>query len=340
MITAMLPASLAETGTVSTGETVMFWVLAPIMVLASLALLFSRRAVYAAMSVVLVMLCLAALYIAQEAPFLGVAQVVVYTGAIMMMFLFVLMLVGVDASDSLHETIKGQRWLGALAGVGLAVLLGAVVLRATGPRPTGLAGANADTNPVGVARLIFSDHVFAMELVGLLLIIAAVGAITLTHRERLGKKATQQEVLEAKMAAYGAGGARVGQLPAPGVYARSNAADLPALSATGEPINDSVPRVLRIRGQGRTIGDVSPETVEAVARARTGRKGRAMRRAAGSVGALAVEQTQMPSMRGEPAPQPRLPGSPGYEGPGNGTGASDAGAEGAPKEIESAEAEK
>lgn len=337
MITGMLPASLAETGTVSTGETVLFWVLAPIMVLGALALLFSRRAVYAAMSVVLVMLCLATMYIAQEAPFLGVAQVVVYTGAIMMMFLFVLMLVGVDASDSLHETIKGQRWLGILAGLGLAVLLGAVVLRATGPEPSGLAGANADTNPVGVARLIFSDHVLAMELTGLLLIVAAVGAVTLTHRERLRKKATQQEVLEAKMAAYSSGRGRVAQLPAPGVYARSNAADLPALSATGEPITESVPRVLRIRGQERTIGDVSPETVESVARARAGRKGRGMRRAAGSVGSRAVEQAQMPSMRGEAAPRPRLPGSPWYE---EADGVDGADGVTGRKEIESAEAEK
>jgi len=336
----MLPASLAETGTVSTGETVLFWVLAPIMVLGALMLLFSRRAVYAAMSVVVVMLCLAAMYIAQEAPFLGVAQVVVYTGAIMMMFLFVLMLVGVDASDSLHETIKGQRWLGVLAGIGLAVLIGAVVLRANGPRPTGLAGANADTNPVGVARLIFSDYVFAMELTGLLLIIAAVGAITLTHRERLQKKASQQEVLEARMAAYGAGETRVGQLPAPGVYARSNAADLPALSATGEPINESVPRVLRIRGQGRTIGDVSPETVEAVARARTGEKGRGMRRSAGSVGSRTVGQAQLPSMRGEAAPQPRLPGSPGFVEGEHANGSNGAGENGTRNQIENAEADK
>ena len=324
-----LPATLAETGTVSTGETVLFWVLAPIMVLAALTLLFSRRAVYAAMSVVLLMLCLAAMYIAQEATFLGVAQVVVYTGAIMMLFLFVLMLVGVDASDSLHETIKGQRWLGVLAGLGLAVLLGAVVLRANGPTPSGLAVANTDTNPVGVARLIFSDHVFAMELTGLLLIIAAVGAVTLTHRERLGRKASQEETLEAKMAAFASGRARVGQLPAPGVYARSNAADLPALAATGEPIKDSVPRVLRIRGQGRSIGDVSPETVEAVARARAGEQN-GRRGPATLGGAPAVAQARMPGMRGEAAPQPRLPGSPGYEQP---DGESR-------KEIENVEADK
>jgi NADH-quinone oxidoreductase subunit J len=210
------------------------------------------------------------------------------------------------------------------------VLAGAVALRANPPQPAGLAGANADTNPVGVARLIFSDHVFAMELTGLLLIVAAVGAVTLTHRERLSRKASQQETLDAKMAAYASGRAHVGQLPAPGVYARSNAADLPALAATGEPIKDSVPRVLRIRGQGRSIADVSPETVEAVARARAGEQ-EGSRGPATLGGAPAVAQARMPSMRGEPAPRPRLPGAPGYE---------QIGGEPVRKEIENAEAEK
>ncbi|MPV37769.1 NADH-quinone oxidoreductase subunit J [Georgenia subflava] len=304
---ASLPTSLAETGTVSTGETVLFWVLAPLMVLAALGLLFARRAVYAALCVIAVMISLAILYIAQEATFLGVAQVVVYTGAIMMLFLFVLMLVGVDASDSLHETVKGQRWVAALAGLGLALVLGAVVLTATVPDPAGLVAANIDTNPVGVARLLFSDHVFAMELTGALFITAAVGAVTLTHRQRLSAKVSQRDVADAKMAAYAAGRGRVTQLPAPGVYARSNAADLPALAATGEPIEESVPRVLRIRGQQRTIGDVSPETVEAIARARSGEPGAGLH---GPEASRGVGQAGLPAMRGEAPPVPQLPGSP------------------------------
>jgi len=141
--------------TPSTAEAVLFWVLAPIMVLAALGLLFARKAVHAALCVITVMISLAFLYIAQEAPFLGVVQVVVYTGAVMMLFLFVLMLVGVDASDSLVETIRGQRWIGWLAGLGLAVVLVAVVGRAVYPDAVGLAEANAPGNPVGVARIVF-----------------------------------------------------------------------------------------------------------------------------------------------------------------------------------------
>lgn len=229
----------------STAEAVLFWVLAPIMVLAALALLFSRKAVHAAMSVVLIMISLAFMYVAQGAPFLGVVQVVVYTGAVMMLFLFVLMLVGVDASDSIVETLRGQRWIGLLAGLGLAVVLVGVVGRATYPDTVGLDSANTDTNPVAVARIIFSEHVFALEVVGALLVTAALGALVLTHRQRLRPLLRQRDRAEARVLS----GARLTPLPAPGVYARHNAMDVPALDAQGNPLQDSVPRVLRIRGQ-------------------------------------------------------------------------------------------
>lgn len=287
---AVLPATLAETGTVSGGETLLFWVLAPIMVLAALGLVFAHKAVYAALCAVVVMISLAFLYVAQGAPFLGVAQVVVYTGAIMMLFLFVLMLVGVDASDSLHETIKGQRWVAALAGLGLALVLVGVVVTTTMPAPVGIEAANADSNPVGVARLIFSDHVLTMELTGALLITAALGAVTLTHRDRLTARLSQRDVADAKMRAFAERGASIAQQPAPGVYARSNAASVPALSAAGQPIEDSVPRVLRIRGQQVSIGEVAPQVVEAVARRR------------GATPAADVPQSGLPGMPGEPPP--------------------------------------
>ena len=94
----------------STAEAVGFWVLAPIAVLAALGLLFARKAVHAALGMALVMCILGVFYIMQKADFLGIVQIFVYTGAVMMLFLFVLMLVGVDSSDSIVETIKGQRW--------------------------------------------------------------------------------------------------------------------------------------------------------------------------------------------------------------------------------------
>lgn len=246
-----VPASLTDAGTTTTGEAVLFWVLAPIMVLGALSLLWARKAVHAALAVVVVMISLAFLYVAQDAPFLGVVQVVVYTGAVMMLFLFVLMLVGVDASDSLVETIRGQRWVGVLAGLGLAAVLVGVVLRSTYAPPVGLDAANAGGNPQGVAAIVFGDHVLALEVVGALLVTAALGALVLTHRQRLTPRVGQRERAEARLRA----GGTLTPLPAPGVYAKHNAMDVPALDHQGRPIEISVPRVLRIRGQEAGIAE-------------------------------------------------------------------------------------
>jgi NADH-quinone oxidoreductase subunit J len=242
---AAVHASLSSTGTTSGGEAALFWCLAPIMVLAAFGLIFARKAVHAAMCVIVVMISLAFLYVAQDAPFLGVVQVVVYTGAVMMLFVFVLMLIGVDASDSIVETIKGQRWIGWLAGIGLAVVLIGVVTGATYPVAAGMDGANADSNPVAVARMIFGNFVFAFEAVGALLVTAALGALVLTHRQRLTPRIGQKQRADARVAAGGS----LTPLPAPGVYARHNALDVPALDAAGRPLEASVSRVLRIRGQ-------------------------------------------------------------------------------------------
>ena len=110
-----------------------------------------------------------------------------------------------------------------------------------------------------------------MELAGGLLITAAVGAMLLTHSDRLGPKVNHEQTARTKMRAFAEKGARIGQLPAPGVYAQSNAADVPALSGeTLAPVEESVPRVLRVRGLARTIGEVTPEVSEQLALARAG----------------------------------------------------------------------
>ena len=98
---------------------------------------------------------------------------------------------------------------------------------------------------MGIAHAIFADHVFAMEVVGSLLVTAALGALVLTHRRRLTTKRDQKELADLRVA----GGHHLAPLPAPGVYARHNAMDVPALDPHGNPIESSVPRVLRVRGQ-------------------------------------------------------------------------------------------
>lgn len=232
--------------------------------LAVFGLLITRKAVLTTLCVIGVMVGLAVLYTALEAPFMGVVQVVVYTGAILMMFLFVLMLIGVDSADSGHETLKVQRPVAVLGGLGIAAILIGVAFGAHAPQGIGLAQANAETNPVGVAILIFSSSVLTLQLTGALLIVAALGAMTLTHRDRVKKRITQEELAHQRMQEFTASGVHVGQKPPPGVYAESNSSANPALSVGGQPVPESTSRVLHIRGQVRTVGEISPTTVQRV----------------------------------------------------------------------------
>jgi NADH-quinone oxidoreductase subunit J len=229
----------------SGGEAVLFWVLAPISVLGALGLVFVRKAVHAALGMALVMINLGIFYIAQNADFLGIVQIFVYTGAVMMLFLFVLMLVGVDSSDSLVETIKGQKAAGLLLALGLGIVLIAAIGQVTFASPVGLDQANADGNITGVANLIFGKYVWTFEVSSALLITAALGAMVLAHRERLSPRPTQRQWSERRFRE----GRNLAGLPAPGVYARHNAVDTPALLPDGTPSEASVSRVLTARKQ-------------------------------------------------------------------------------------------
>ena len=251
--TTLLAAS-TDTGT---GEAVAFWVLAPVATLASLGMLASRKAVHSALLLATTMLSLAVMYLAQDAPFLGVVQVVVYTGAVMMLFLFVLMLVGVDSGDSLVETIRGQRIAAVVAAVGFGALLILGLGDAVTTNP-GLEEANADGNVQGLAALIFSRYVFVFEVTSALLITAALGAMMLAHRERLEEKLTQRDLSVQRFRS----GQHPAPLPGPGVYARHNAVDTPALLPDGSPAEVSVSKVLTARGDVRRVPGSSSGVVE------------------------------------------------------------------------------
>nr|WP_040385788.1 NADH-quinone oxidoreductase subunit J [Demetria terragena] len=231
--------------TVGAGETVLFWLAAPLAVAGALGLLFARKAVHAAMGMALTMVLMGVFYIAQQAEFLGIIQVFVYSGAVMMLFLFVIMLVGVDASDSLVETIKGQRIAGLLLAGAFAAMAMSLVAKANTPPPVGLEQANADGNVSGAAKLIFGPYVWAFEATSALLITAALGAMVLAHRERLTPKASQADWSRRRIRRN----ENVSGLPVPGVYARHNAVDTPALLPDGTPSELSISRVLRARGQ-------------------------------------------------------------------------------------------
>jgi NADH-quinone oxidoreductase subunit J len=237
------------------GEAVLFWILAPLMVLSALGLLFAKKAVHAALCMAVVMVSLGVVYFAQQAPFLGSVQIFVYTGAVMMLFLFVVMLIGVDSSDSLVETIKGQRAAATLLGLGVAALLIGVLSHVVLPPAVGLESINREGNITTLATLIFGNYVWAFEVTGALLITAALGAMVLAHRERLVPRATQRELAERRIKE----GPVKAPLPAPGVFARHNAVDIPALLPDGTPSELSVSRVLTARGQMRPADELSTE---------------------------------------------------------------------------------
>ncbi|MEV6324755.1 NADH-quinone oxidoreductase subunit J [Nocardia sp. NPDC051787] len=230
----------------STGEAVQFWILAPLAVLGALGMVFARKAVHSAICLAATMIALAAFYIAQDALFLGVVQIVVYTGAVMMLFLFVLMLVGVDSAESLTETIRGQRLAAAGVGLGFGLLLSSGIAR--GVRESGISfptsGFAGRDVIAELAELIFLRYVWAFELTGALLIAATIGAMVLAHREQFGPRTSQRELSRRR---FREAGHRATPLPTPGVYARHNAVDVPARLPDGSFEELSVSTILRHR---------------------------------------------------------------------------------------------
>jgi NADH-quinone oxidoreductase subunit J len=238
---------LAAAGDPNTQEAVVFWILAPLAVIGALGLVLARSAVHAALLLAVVMLSLAAFYTTEGAPFLAVVQVVVYTGAVLMLFLFVIMLVGVDSADSLVETLRGQRVAATLVGLGFGVLLIAALAGTLGSfSPEGVAAAeDGKGNVVAIAELLFRRYVFAFEATSALLITAGLGAMVLAHRERTEPKLTQRERMQERAIRGGAG---MAPLPGPGVYADHDAVDTPALLPDGSVAPGSVPDYLQVSG--------------------------------------------------------------------------------------------
>jgi NADH-quinone oxidoreductase subunit J len=243
-------------------EPFVFWLCGGLAVLGAIGMLISHKAVHSALWVALTMINLAVLYVLQSAPFLGVAQVVVYTGAVMMLFLFVLMIVGVDAADSLVETIKGQRRVGILAGVILVVAL--VLLLGNSFSIQAAELVNADSayggNVQGIAALLFGKYVLIFELTSALLITAAVGAMVLAHKERTSPRKTQAILAKELFAS----GNYKGPLPAPGVYARHNSVDTPALLPDGSVSEISLPGPIVARGAVKNINQSDLNEVQII----------------------------------------------------------------------------
>lgn len=254
-------AASSSSSSSSTGEAWVFWICAILALIGGLGMLLSKKPVHSALFVALTMINLAIIYVSLSAPFLGMVQIIVYTGAVMMLFVFVMMIVGVDASDSLVETIKGQRWLAVILVIAFAALvIGAIMNGLEGAPEPSLEAANSQYggNLQGLAKIIFTDYIVAFEVTSALLIVAAIGAMLLAHRERYRPKPTQEEMSKARFQRYAATGALPGNLPPAGTYARHNAVDTPALLPDGSVAPESVPGPLQERRDVRGV-DVPAE---------------------------------------------------------------------------------
>jgi len=179
-VTPVLAATASENA-----ELIVFVVLAPLAVVAALGMVLNRNAVYSALLLVVNFFCLAGFYVLLEAQFVAAVQVIVYAGAIMVLFLFVLMLLGVESQEALTETIRGQRPAAVLLTLGLLVaIVGGLAAGVFDAAPASLASVNAGGNVQAVGRLLFTHYTFAFETAGVLLVVAAVGALVLGKRQR------------------------------------------------------------------------------------------------------------------------------------------------------------
>jgi NADH-quinone oxidoreductase subunit J len=247
----------AAAGSMKGGEATAFWILAPVAVLCAIGMVWARNAVHSALLLIVTMMCLGVFYIIQAGPFIGFAQIIVYTGAIMMLFLFVLMLVGRDASDSLIETLRGQRMAAIVLGLGFAGLVGTGLFRALGKvSAAGLTDANDKRggNIQGLAELLFTKYVFAFEVTSALLITAAVGAMLLAHLERRKEdRRSQPEMMRERFAP----GNYPAPKPGPGVFATSDSVATPAMLPDGLPADRSISKILPTREL--TSAEVAPK---------------------------------------------------------------------------------
>ena len=232
----------AGTNTDEVARETIFWILAFASIGAAVAMVLVRRAVHSAIMLAVVMLSLATFYAMQGAPFLAFVQIIVYTGAVLMLFLFVLMLIGISSEDSITETIKGQRFWAAAAAIGFFVILILGVGHAALGPATPPSVASGNNNLTGLATLIFTSYVFPFEATGALLITAALGAMVLAHRERTSPKPTQRDLAARRLAS-----GNLAPDPSPGVYALHDAADRPALLPDGSTSDASVSTALSQR---------------------------------------------------------------------------------------------
>ena len=169
-------------------DNVVFWVFAPISVGSALAMLFQRNAVHAALFLIINFFTIAVFFLVLGAPFLFAVQIIVYAGAIMVLFLFVIMLLGVDGNESLIDRLKGQRPVAIVLGTGLVLELFFAIRAGIGfsaKAPADFdAAVNKGGNAAALSRVLFRQYFFPFEATSVLLIVAAIAVMVLASRQR------------------------------------------------------------------------------------------------------------------------------------------------------------
>ena len=176
-------------------DNVVFWVFAPLSVATAIGMIVVRNAVHAALFLVVNFFTIAVMYLLLDAPFLFAVQIVVYAGAIMVLFLFVIMLLGVDRAEEPTERLFGQRTTAVILAVAVVAELATAIRAGVGfatRAPEGFDAANPGGNPSALADVLFRDYFFPFEVTSVLLIVAAVAAMVLALRRT--KAITQREV--------------------------------------------------------------------------------------------------------------------------------------------------
>ena len=227
-------------GTISIVDAVTFWSCAVIVVIGAVGVVVSRNPVHAALMLVMTLFGVAVLFIEQQANFLAAVQVIVYAGAIVVLFLFVIMFLGVDREEDLaKEPLRGQRVLAPLlVALGLAgvLVLGIGARWAVGARSVvGPARGQPGGDVAALGRAVFTVYLFPFEITAGLLVIAVVGAVVLARRPpRTGQGELPTDLPEVESVTGGSGSG------SGAASAAQAAGDTAEAARAGEPVGDPV----------------------------------------------------------------------------------------------------
>jgi len=169
-----------------TVELVLFFSIALIAVLTALGLLLSKNTIYAALYLVLNFFTIAVFYLLLNGPFIAMAQITVYAGAIMVLFLFVIMLLGNDELDD-KDVIAWQKPVAILSGIILMIEAGYILFFRVPPSRALETVAKDFGSPASIGNVLFGNYLLPFEITSVLLLVAMIGAIVIAKKEKAGK---------------------------------------------------------------------------------------------------------------------------------------------------------